>query len=95
MNLLKHILASYTEYIRAVLIPMGPWGILLIAFIDAAFLGIPMDPLVAYFVYRRPGMFWLYTLMGAAGSALIIRIRSLACTCWREVTPTLVVPPMR
>lgn len=70
MNFLKHILASYTEYIRALLIPLGPWGILLIAFIDAAFLGIPMDPLVAYFVYRRPELFWLYTLMGAAGSAL-------------------------
>lgn len=70
MNFLKHILAGYTEYIRAVLIPMGPWGILLIAFVDAAFLGIPMDPLVAYFVYRRPGLFWLYALMGAAGSAL-------------------------
>lgn len=70
MNFLKHILASYTDFIRAVLIPLGPWGILLIAFIDAAFLGIPMDPLVAYFAYRRPGLFWLYTLMGAAGSAL-------------------------
>ena len=70
MSFLKHILASYTEYVRALLIPLGPWGILLIAFIDAAFLGIPMDPLVAYFVYRRPGLFWLYALMGAAGSAL-------------------------
>ena len=70
MNFLKHIFASYTEYIRALLIPLGPWGIFLIAFIDAAFLGIPMDPVVAYFVYRRPGLFWLYTLMGAAGSAL-------------------------
>ena len=70
MNFLKHILASYTEYIRAMLIPLGPWGILLIAFIDAAFLGIPMDPLVAYFVYRQPMYFWLYTLMGATGSAL-------------------------
>ena len=70
MNFLKHIFASYTEYIRALLIPLGPWGIFLIAFVDAAFLGIPMDPLVAYFVYRRPGLFWLYALMGAAGSAL-------------------------
>ncbi len=70
MNFLKHILASYTKYIQALLIPLGPWGILLIAFVDAAFLGIPMDPLVAYFVYQRPGLFWLYTLMGAAGSAL-------------------------
>jgi membrane protein YqaA with SNARE-associated domain len=70
LNFLKHIFASYTEFIRALLIPLGPWGILLIAFVDAAFLGIPMDPLVAYFVYRRPGMFWLYTVMGAAGSAL-------------------------
>ena len=70
MNFLKHILGGYTEYLRALLIPLGPWGIFLIAFMDAAFLGIPMDPLVAYFVYRRPGLFWLYTLMGAAGSAL-------------------------
>ncbi|MGH9669688.1 MAG: YqaA family protein [Terriglobales bacterium] len=70
MNFLKHILGRYTDYIRALLVPLGPWGIFLIAFIDAAFLGIPMDPLVAYFVYRRPALFWLYTLMGAAGSAL-------------------------
>ena len=70
MNFLKHIFAGYSEYIRALLVPLGPWGIFLIAFIDAAFLGIPMDPLVAYFVYRRPELFWLYTLMGAAGSAL-------------------------
>jgi len=70
LNFLKHILARYTDYIRALLIPLGPWGILLIAFIDAAFLGIPMDPVMAYFVYRRPELFWLYTLMGAAGSAL-------------------------
>ena len=68
MNFLKHILGRYTEYLRALLIPLGPWGIFLIAFMDAAFLGIPMDPLVAYFVYRRPALFWLYTLMGAAGS---------------------------
>jgi membrane protein YqaA with SNARE-associated domain len=70
LNFLKHIFARYSDFIRALLVPLGPWGILLIAFIDAAFLGIPMDPLVAYFVYRRPGMFWLYALMGAAGSAL-------------------------
>lgn len=70
MNFLKHILARYTDYIRALLIPLGPWGILLIAFCDAAFLGIPMDPVMAYFVYRRPELFWLYTVMGAAGSAL-------------------------
>ena len=70
MNFLKHILGRYTDYIRALLIPLGPWGIFLIAFIDAAFLGIPMDPLVAYFVYRQPALFWLYTVMGAAGSAL-------------------------
>ena len=70
MNVLKYIFGRYTEYIRALLIPLGPWGIFLIAFIDAAFLGIPMDPLVAFFVYRRPMYFWLYTLMGAAGSAL-------------------------
>ncbi len=54
----------------SVLIPLGPWGVFLIALLDAAAFGIPMDPVVATFVYKDPARALLYALMGAAGSAL-------------------------
>jgi membrane protein YqaA with SNARE-associated domain len=48
----------------------GPWAILIIATLDAAAFGIPMDPLVAYYVHRDPSRFFLYTVLAAAGSAI-------------------------
>ena len=70
MNALKHILQSYKNWIMAVLMPLGPWGVFCIAFVDAAAFGIPMDPVVAAFVYSDPHRTFLYAIMGAVGSAL-------------------------
>jgi membrane protein YqaA with SNARE-associated domain len=54
-----------------VLAPLGgPWAILIVATLDAAAFGIPMDPLVAYYVHRDPDRFFLYTVLAAAGSAI-------------------------
>jgi membrane protein YqaA with SNARE-associated domain len=54
-----------------VLAPLGgPWAILIIATLDAAALGIPMDPVVAYYVHRDPSRFFLYTVLAATGSAI-------------------------
>ena len=50
--------------------PLGPWAVFVIAFVDAAFMGIPMDPLVAGFVYKFPQRFWMFPLLASAGSAL-------------------------
>jgi membrane protein YqaA with SNARE-associated domain len=49
--------------------PLGSWGVFAIAGIDSAFFGIPLDPVVAAYVYQRPPRFLLYVLMAAAGSA--------------------------
>ena len=49
---------------------LGAWGVFLLAAIDSALLGIPMDPLVAGFVFTNPGRAWLYCVAGAVGSAL-------------------------
>jgi membrane protein YqaA with SNARE-associated domain len=54
----------------AVLIPLGPWGVFTIALVDAAAFGIPMDPVIATFVYGDPRRTLLYALMGAFGSAI-------------------------
>lgn len=70
MNHLKHFFQKYQQFLMSVLIPLGPWGVFLIAMLDAAALGIPMDPVVATFVYKDPSRALFYALMGAAGSAL-------------------------
>jgi membrane protein YqaA with SNARE-associated domain len=49
--------------------PLGSWGVFAIAGIDSAFFGIPLDPVVAAYVYQKPPRFLLYVLMAAAGSA--------------------------
>jgi membrane protein YqaA with SNARE-associated domain len=67
---LKHLLNKWTVFILAVLKPLGIWGVLGFAAVDAAFLGMPLDAIVAGYSYADPKRFLLYAAMGAAGSAL-------------------------
>jgi membrane protein YqaA with SNARE-associated domain len=70
VNFLKHILSRYTVFIWGLLKPLGVWGAFGIAAIDAAFLGLPLDPVVAGYVYSDRSRFLLYAIMASAGSAL-------------------------
>ncbi|HWR35651.1 MAG TPA: VTT domain-containing protein [Clostridia bacterium] len=71
MNTLKHILGQYKDFIMTVLAPLGgPWAILAIAMVDSAFFGIPLDPVIAYYVHKEPQHFLLFAVLGAAGSAI-------------------------
>jgi membrane protein YqaA with SNARE-associated domain len=67
---LGHILARYTAWILRVLAPLGIWGVFAIAFADSALLGMPVDAIVAYYVYQDHKRLLLYVLMASAGSAL-------------------------
>ncbi|HYE23667.1 MAG TPA: VTT domain-containing protein [Clostridia bacterium] len=54
-----------------VLAPLGgPWAVFAIALIDSAAFGIPLDPVVAFYVHNNPSGALMYALMGAVGSAL-------------------------
>lgn len=70
MKALKTFFKKYQAYLQGLLLPFGPWGVFLIALIDAAFFGVPMDPIVAVFVHTDPRRSLLYIVMGAAGSAV-------------------------
>ena len=70
MKTIKHILARYTAFIWATLKPLGSWGVFAIAGIDGSLLGMPLDPVVAGYVYQNPHRFLLYVLMASAGSAV-------------------------
>lgn len=67
---MKHLLAKWTALILALLTPLGAWGVLAFAAIDAALLGMPLDAIVAGYAWHNPGRFLLYAAMAAAGSAL-------------------------
>lgn len=70
MHWLKHLFERYTAFVWSVLKPLGPWGVFGIAFVDAALMGIPMDPVVAGYVWADRPHFWMYILMASGGSAL-------------------------
>jgi membrane protein YqaA with SNARE-associated domain len=70
VNKIKHFLHSYAAWIKAVLAPLGPWGMLAFAAVDGSFMGLPLDPIFVGYVYHDRARFWLYVLLGAAGSAL-------------------------
>jgi membrane protein YqaA with SNARE-associated domain len=70
LNTIKHIFLRYTAFLWALLKPLGAWGVFVIAALDGAALGLPMDPVVATYVYQDRSHFLLYILMAATGSAL-------------------------
>jgi membrane protein YqaA with SNARE-associated domain len=70
LKTIKHILSRYTTFLWALLKPLGAWGVLVVAALDGAFIGLPVDAVVAGYVYQDHARFFLYALMAAAGSTL-------------------------
>jgi membrane protein YqaA with SNARE-associated domain len=70
LKTIKHILSRYTAFLWALLKPLGAWGVLVVAALDGAFIGLPVDAVVAGYVYQDHARFFLYALMAAAGSTL-------------------------
>jgi len=48
---LKNLLKKYTAFLLKVLAPLGPWGAFAIAAVDSAALGLPLDLIIAGYVY--------------------------------------------
>jgi len=70
LKTIKHILTRYTALLWALLKPLGAWGVLVVAALDGGFIGLPMDAVVAGYVYQDRARFLLYVFMAATGSAL-------------------------
>ena len=70
LETLKHIVTRYVVFLWALLKPLGSWAVFAVAGIDSAFFGVPLDPVVATYVYQSRSHALLYPLMAAAGSAV-------------------------
>jgi membrane protein YqaA with SNARE-associated domain len=65
-----HILARYSAWILGLMKVLGLWGPFVIAFADSALLGMPVDFIVATYVYQDRRRMLLYVAMASLGSAL-------------------------
>ena len=70
MKKIGPILARYTAWILHLLAPLGIWGVFAIAFADSALLGMPVDAIVAVYVYQDHRRLLFYVLIASLGSTL-------------------------
>jgi len=63
------LLLKYSAMLAA-LKALGAWGVLLSTTLDACAFAVPVDALIAGYVYANPRRALLYCLMGALGSAV-------------------------
>jgi membrane protein YqaA with SNARE-associated domain len=69
LHTIKNILKRYTAWIAKVLAPLGPWGVFAVAAVDGSLFGMPVDAVVAGYIYHDRARFLLYVLLASAGSA--------------------------
>jgi membrane protein YqaA with SNARE-associated domain len=70
LKTIGHILARYTAWILGLMKVLGMWGAFVIAFADSALLGMPVDFVVATYVYQDRRHMLIYVAMASLGSAL-------------------------
>ena len=70
MKKIAQILARYTAWVLGLMKVLGIWGVFVIAFADSALLGMPVDFIVATYVYQDHKRMLLYVAMASLGSAL-------------------------
>jgi membrane protein YqaA with SNARE-associated domain len=66
----EKIIARYTHWLWGILAPLGMWGVFVVTALDGAFLGLPVDAIVAGYIYHDPAHLMFYSVMAAAGSAV-------------------------
>ncbi len=71
---MKHFLVQLLRKWNAVILPaimkMGFWGVGAVAVLDSSTIPVPMDAILAVYIWRDPSHCWLYALLAAVGSAI-------------------------
>ena len=65
-----HVAAEWKLLVLPALLKWGIWGIGAIAVLDSSSIPVPMDAILAVYVWNDKPHFWVYCLMAAAGSAI-------------------------
>jgi membrane protein YqaA with SNARE-associated domain len=65
-----HLFLKYKIWLLGILKPLGFWGVAGIGLVDAAAIPVPMDLIIAGWVWADKTHFYLYVLAAAFGSAV-------------------------
>ena len=63
-------MVKWKTIILPALLKMGPWSIGAVALLDSSSLPVPMDAILALYVWSDKSHFWLYCLLASLGSAV-------------------------
>ncbi len=64
-------LAAYWKFILLpALVKLGAWGAFLVAVLDSSSIPVPIDAVLAVYIWNHHGTFWIYCVLAAAGSAV-------------------------
>ena len=69
-RIVAHILAEWKLVILPALLKWGIWGVGAVAVLDSSSIPVPMDAILALYVWNDKPHFWFYCLIAAAGSAI-------------------------
>jgi len=64
------IVAKWKLVLLPALMKMGIWGVAAVAVLDSSSIPVPMDLILAGYVWADKSHFWLYILMAAVGSGI-------------------------
>ena len=67
---LLRLMAEWKLVLLPALAKLGFWGVGAVALLDSSSIPVPMDAILALYVWNDKGHFWLYCLLGAVGSAI-------------------------
>lgn len=67
---LTGILAKWNLVVLPAVLKLGFWGMGAVALLDSSSIPVPMDAIMAGFVWADKRHFWLYCLAGAIGSSI-------------------------
>ncbi len=71
---MKALVARLVSYWKYVILPalgkLGIWATFVVAVIDSSSVPVPIDALLAVYIWGHKGHFWIYCLLAAAGSAV-------------------------
>jgi membrane protein YqaA with SNARE-associated domain len=67
---LVHLLDKWQFIVLPAIIKLGFWGAGAVALLDSSTIPVPMDAILAIYIWKDQSHFWVYALMAAAGSAV-------------------------
>src|ERR1039458_8503501 len=70
MSFLARIVAKWKFVLLLALAKLGFWGVGAVALLDSSTIPVPMDAILAVYVWADKSNFWFYCLLASAGSAI-------------------------